>query len=109
MLSTGSSAQGPGSRCRFHLGAGDADVEMRDEEGTWDLQQPRPSLGRRCLPGPTVVQLRHAGPQDQPLPRLDLFRLLWRTTMSTTVKATFQSSWASLLFRPRPNGWDRTG
>src|SRR5580658_2718012 len=25
------------------LGAGDADAEMRDEEGTWHRQQPRPS------------------------------------------------------------------
>jgi len=25
------------------LEAGDADAETRDEEGTWDLQQPRPS------------------------------------------------------------------
>jgi hypothetical protein len=25
------------------LGAGDADAEMRDGEGSWDLQQPRPS------------------------------------------------------------------
>src|ERR1700726_2555535 len=38
------------------------------KKGTWDLQQPRPALGRRWLSGPT--QLRHVGPQDQPLPRV---------------------------------------
>src|SRR6202048_823380 len=32
------------------LGAGDADAEIRDEEGTWDAQQPIPALGRRWLP-----------------------------------------------------------
>ena len=43
MLSTDSSAQGPASGCRFQLGSRRYEAEMRDDEGTWDLQQPRRS------------------------------------------------------------------
>jgi hypothetical protein len=69
------------------LGAGDADAEMRDEEDTWDLQQPRPALGGDGFPVQPLLSYDMLGHRIRPFLVLDLFRLLWRTTMSTSVKA----------------------